>query len=132
MMKLWSKEALLLGGVYSILDILFSVFWLGFVSNILFILFIVFALMLCFNKTPKFLPYIFNKYPKLSFYMCYIGWVPYAVIILFVLISCCFVAFRFEESLYQNLLSGLVGLWLLGLSVSWVAACFKWQKQVRK
>ena len=131
-MKLWSKEALFLGGFYSILDILFSAFYLNFVSDILFLLFIVFVVMLCFNKTPRFIPHFFKQYPKFSFYMCYIGWVPYAVIILFALISCCFAVLQFDVSLYQNLLVSLTFLWLLGLLFSCVAAYFKWKKLVQK
>lgn len=131
-MKLWSKEALLLGGLYSVLDVLSSLLPLDFIPDILFVLFIVFALMLCFNKIPKFIPYISNKYPKFSFYMCSIGWIPYAVIILFVFISATFVAFRFDESLFLNIILNLADLWFFAVFVSLIAAFYKWKKQEQK
>lgn len=131
-MKLWSKEAFLLGGLYSVLDVLSSLLSLDLVSDVLLLLFIVFTLMLCFNKTPRFIPYIFNKYPKFSFYMCSIGWIPYVVIILFAFIAGSFVALGFTESLFQNLALGLTILWIFAVLISLVVAFFKWKKQVQK
>lgn len=84
-MKLWSKEALILGGIYGILNTPFAygdsevaekfatgLFWL-FVFNIL---------ILCFNKTPRFISWTINKYPRLSYYLTSIGWIPYFAIII--------------------------------------------------
>lgn len=128
-MKLWSKEAFLLGGLYSVLDVLSSLLSLDLVSELLLLLFIVFVLMLCFNKMPKFIPYIFNKYPKFSFYMCSIGWIPYAVIILFVFIAGSFVVFRFDVHLFHDMILCLADLWFFVFFVSLAVAFFKWKKQ---
>ena len=87
-MKLWSKEALVLGGMYGVLETPFT--YLGFekIANILFVVFIWCMIMLCFNKTPKFIAKTIENYPKTSYYLSSIGWIPYFVIlgtILFVL-----------------------------------------------
>ena len=87
-MKLWSKEALLLGGIYGVFEIPFAYLGLEFVTNILFTVFICYAIMLCFNKTPKFISKIMNNYPNTSYYLISIGWIPYFVIsstVLFIL-----------------------------------------------
>ncbi|MBO5038178.1 MAG: hypothetical protein J6C85_01800 [Alphaproteobacteria bacterium] len=85
-MKLWSKEALVLGGIYGVLETPLS--FLGFenTSGILFLLFILGMFMLCFNKTPKFLSNFISNYPKTSYYLTAIGWIPYFMFIVFVLL----------------------------------------------
>lgn len=87
-MKLWSKEALVLGGIYGILSTPFAYsnneiaekFATG-----LFCLFILNVLILCFNKTPRFISWAINHYPRLSYYLSSIGWIPYFAIIIPVL-----------------------------------------------
>lgn len=83
-MKLWSKEALVLGGIYSVLITPF-VFGnnavIEQISSILFVIFIICAIMLCFNKTPKFVLFTLNRYPKISYYLAAFGWIPYFTII---------------------------------------------------
>ena len=88
-MKLLSKEALVLGGVYGVIDAPFSIIGLEFVTDILFIVFIVCAIMLCFNKNPLFLTKIMTDYPKTSYYLSSIGWIPYLtwVIVLGLVVS---------------------------------------------
>lgn len=85
-MKLWSKEALVLGGIYGVLETPLS--FLGFenTSGILFLLFILGMFMLCFNKIPKFLSNFILNYPKTSYYLTAIGWIPYFMFIVFVLL----------------------------------------------
>ncbi|MBO5440942.1 MAG: hypothetical protein J6A09_00040 [Alphaproteobacteria bacterium] len=85
-MKLWSKEALVLGGIYGVLET--PLFFLGFenTSGILFLLFILGMFMLCFNKIPKFLSNFILNYPKTSYYLTAIGWIPYFMFIVFVLL----------------------------------------------
>ena len=63
-MKLWSKEALVLGGMYGVLETPFT--YLGFekIANILFVVFIWCMIKLCFNKTPKFIAKTIENYPK--------------------------------------------------------------------
>ena len=40
-MKLWSKEALVLGGIYGVLDTPFSLLGFELISNVVFLLFII-------------------------------------------------------------------------------------------
>ena len=48
----------------------------------MFCLFILNILILCFNKTPRFISWTINKYPRLSYYLTSIGWIPYFAIII--------------------------------------------------
>lgn len=81
-MKLCSKEALLLGGIYSVLATPLSYLdQEGTVSAVLFLGFVVGMVLLCFNKVPKFIYYVINHYPRTSYYLISIGWVPYFVFI---------------------------------------------------
>jgi hypothetical protein len=83
-MKLWSKEALVLGGIYSVLSTPFVYGHktvLEQISSILLVIFIICAIMLCFNKIPKFITYILNKYPKIAYYLAAFGWIPYFTIV---------------------------------------------------
>lgn len=85
-MKLWSKEALVLGGIYGVLETPFSFLGLENTTDILFVLFILGMFMLCFNKMPKFLSNFISNYPKTSYYLCAIGWIPYFMFIVFVML----------------------------------------------
>ena len=83
-MKLWSKESLVLGGIFGVLSTPFTYSDNKFIENFsigLFWLFIFYALLLCFNKTPRFIPWILNRYPRVSYYLISIGWIPYFVIV---------------------------------------------------
>ena len=80
-MKSWSKEALVLGGIYSVLDTPFSLLGFEMISNVFFGLFIGSALMLCFNKTPKYLSWFITRYPQTSYYLASFGWVPYVMML---------------------------------------------------
>ncbi len=81
-MKLCSKEALLWGGIYCVLATPLSYLdQEGTVSAVLFLGFVVGMVLLCFNKVPKFIYYVINHYPRTSYYLMSIGWVPYFVFI---------------------------------------------------
>lgn len=81
-MKLCSKDALLLGGIYGGIatplaytsNELLEMF-----ADILFCLFIGGNVLLLMNKMPKFITVVQNKFPKLSYYLREIGWIPYVV-----------------------------------------------------
>lgn len=85
-MKLWSKEALVLGGIYGVLETPLSLLEIEKITNILFLLFVLGMLMLCFNKIPKFLSNFISNYPKTSYYLCAIGWIPYFMFVVFVML----------------------------------------------
>lgn len=83
-MKLWSKEALILGGIFGVLSTPFTYSDNTFIEKFsigLFWLFFFCALLLCFNKTPRFISWILNRYPRVSYYLISIGWIPYFVIV---------------------------------------------------
>ncbi len=83
-MKLWSKEALLLGGVYGVLNTPLTYMGFEVVTDILFWGFIICAGMLCFNITPKFVSLLIKNYPQLTYYLQAIGWIPYFMIVGFI------------------------------------------------
>lgn len=79
-MKLYSKEALLLGGLYTVLAIPFT--YLNKTSSgILLLLFIGLAIMLYFKKKLMFLERMISSYPKISSCLSSMGWYPYIFII---------------------------------------------------
>ena len=88
-MKLLSKEALVLGGMYGVIDAPFSIIGSEFITDILFMAFIICAIMLCFNKKIPFLVQVIDGYPKTSYYLSSIGWIPYLtwVIVLGLIVS---------------------------------------------
>ena len=79
-MKLYSKETMLLGGLYTVLAIPFT--YLNKTSSgILLLLFIGLAIMLYFKKKLMFLERMISSYPKISSCLSSIGWYPYVFII---------------------------------------------------
>lgn len=84
-MKICSDETLLLGGLYCVFEIILALLGLEVLRNILFLVFLISVIMLCFNKTPKYISYTLNKYPKTSYYLMSFGWIPYFTVICFVL-----------------------------------------------
>ena len=101
-MKLWSKEALLLGGIYGVLGTPFTYAENDLFEQILIGLFVIFifsALMLCFDKTPKFITWMLQHYPHLSYYLIAVGWIPYFAIVVPMLffISGFFINYSDEE-----------------------------------
>jgi len=117
--KLWSKEALVLGGIYGVLDTPFSLLGTEMVSNALFWLFIGSALMLCFNKTPKYLSLFITQYPKTSYYLASFGWIPYIMILttiaflgsaFFITYTENFVVSFFYATVYVGLILALISL----------------------
>lgn len=84
-MKICSDETLLLGGFYCVFEIILALLGLEVLRDILFLVFLISVIMLCFNKTPKYISYTLNKYPKTSYYLMSFGWIPYFTVICFVL-----------------------------------------------
>ena len=80
-MKLWSKEALVLGGIYGVLSAPCVFFNLENIGYCLFWVFIACMLGVCFNKVPKFINEVIENYPKTAYYLASIGWIPYFAII---------------------------------------------------
>ena len=82
-MKLWSKEALILGGVYGVLTTPFTYFHNQYFEQIHFVLlglFVIFMFLNFFNKTPSFIYTFTKQHPILSYYLISIGWIAYFLI----------------------------------------------------
>lgn len=123
-MKLWSKEALIIGGFYGILETPLSFLGMDNVTDILFLLFIVLIFALCFGKTPKFLSEFIRKYPRISYYLTAIGWVPYFLMVAVAIILGIGFLLGYSEYLQENVLYGTaylgLGLTLLSLIVAFI------------
>ena len=83
-MKLWSKETLVLGGIYSVLDTPFSLLGVEIITAVLFWGFVILMIILCCNFHIKPLQQLIIKYPVSSYYLSAIGWVPYFMIVIFI------------------------------------------------
>ncbi len=83
-MKLYSKEALLIGGLYIVLSTPFIYFPSDIGVSIslgLLLTFILLMVLLFLNKTPFFITDIIKQYPQLSYYLASFGWLAYFMII---------------------------------------------------
>lgn len=108
-MKLCSKEALILGGVYMLLSTPFSLLGLSVISDILFTVFIILAILLFFNVKLKFIDNIKNKHETWSYYLCSFGWVPYFMAVAFLILVSTYTFWGYEQKLFA------IGLLILGL-----------------
>lgn len=78
-----TKEICILGGLYFVIGYIIDLVN-GFASNlsmISFILFVILFFMILFGKKFAFLQKFINKFPKLSVYLYYIGFVGYILFI---------------------------------------------------
>ena len=79
-MKLYSDEALCLGGIFSVMSAPFIYAGIESVALILLFAFVVLMFGIVFNKVPFFVTYIINNHPKITYYLSAIGWIPYFTI----------------------------------------------------
>ena len=121
-MKLFSKEALLLGGLYGALETPFSLLKFERVTDLLFVIFFILLVMLCFNKVPKFLSFILNNYPKTSYYLCAVGWVPYVVGVIFLVFAGTGLFVEYSQSFMTAFILLLAGIVVFGSLISLIAA----------
>lgn len=103
-MKLYSKEALLLGGLYTVLAIPFT-YLNESISGILLLLFIGLAITLCFKKKLRFLERMISGYPKISNCLSSIGWYPYIFIIFTVSFTASGYFFDYQDDSIEKVLS---------------------------
>ncbi len=80
-MKIISKEALTVGGLYGVTSLSLGLFS-EFLASLSFYLFFFALIMLCFNRVPKFIEALQNNYPKITIYLQYFGIPTYLVIFL--------------------------------------------------
>ena len=130
-MKLWSKEALVLGGIYGVLETPFSLLRFELISDVVFLSFIVCAIMLLFNKTPGFISFVMSKYPQTAYYLAAIGWIPYLMIIIGFAIIGCYQIFGYTDVMLEYLLFGLAISALLAAVVSLIVAYITARKRKR-
>ena len=126
-MKLWSKEALLLGGIYGILETPFTYLEFEFITDTLFIVFVCCAIMLCFNRTPKFISKTIENYTNTSYYLISIGWIPYFVILGTILFILSGFIIDYSESFLEMVFKYLYYILPLLMLVSLIAAFIKKQ-----
>lgn len=129
-MKLWSKEALILGGIYGVLDTPFVLLGFGLVSEILFGLFVIGAFMLFFNKTPKFVSFVINQYPQTAYYLSSFGWIPYFMIAgIFIFVGMA-AAIEWTDDIIEKVGKCIefIGAW--GIPISLVVAYIKAKKTI--
>lgn len=83
-MKLYSKQALTVGGIYSVLSAPFFIFETSVTEKIdmfLFSIFIICMFLLYWSKFYLFIEKQTQKFPRISYYLISVGWIPYFVII---------------------------------------------------
>lgn len=123
-MKLWSKEALVLGGLSGVLETPLSLLGFKNLAGIFFILFIICMLMLCFNHAPKFLSDFISRCPKTSYYLAAIGWIPYFMITATIAFAASTYFVSYSEEFIVRFLFGLtyisLGMALISLAVAFV------------
>ncbi len=90
-MKLFSKEALLLGGIYGLYSFPLTFFEESFVADLLIfimtIVFLVSMIRLLFNNVPKFVTNFLQKHPRLSIYLIASGWFFYFIWVFLAVVS---------------------------------------------
>ena len=123
-MKLWSKEALVVGGLYGILETPLSLLGMDNVTDILFLLFIALIFALCLGKTPKFLSTFIHKYSRISYYLISIGWIPYFLMVVVAIVLGARFLLGYSEYLLEKFLYGTaylgLGLALLSLIIAFI------------
>ena len=103
-MKLYSKEAMLLGGLYTVLAIPFT-YLNESISGILLLLFIGLAIMLYFKKKLMFLERMISSYPKISSCLSSMGWYPYIFIIFTVSFTASGYFFDYQDDSIEKVFS---------------------------
>ena len=124
-MKLWSREVLMVGGIYSVLSTPFLILKTPMTEQInlfLFFMFIVCMFLLYWSKFSSLISKQTDNFPKLSYYLISIGWLPYFLIIGIIAISICAAVFSWSD----NVLDRTIGVFNLicswGLPVSLIVA----------
>ena len=130
LLKILSKENLILGGVYMAIDIPFFYANIYKVSECLCIVFLIGFLLQCFLGDIFNLEKRMISYPNVLYYLCSIGWVPYFYIGLSFLL---FVLVYFNvgnENIYDTLNGALNYFSQIVIPLSLVIAFIK--KKVKK
>ena len=126
-MKLWSKEALVLGGIYEVLSTPCVYLNLENIGYCLFFVFVACMLGVCFNKVPKFIKKVIENYPKVAYYLASIGWIPYFAIIGIVGFVGLGYFIEYSDDVIEMLMKLYVWILNVGVLVSLVIAFFRYK-----
>ena len=129
-MKVWSKEAFLLGGIciYGVLSTPFTYFHNNIseqIFSLILALFIILMLFLCLNKVPSFITYILKQHPDLSYYLISIGWVAYFLIIGIVVLPVLAGIFEWQDTTIEKTTSIFNFICNWGILISLLVAFIK-------
>ena len=86
MFKVCSKENVLLGGIYMALGTPFIYANIEKVSSFLFLVFVLGLVIQCFKSNVFKLEQRLASYPRVSYYLCFIGWIPYFYILSLIMV----------------------------------------------
>ena len=133
-MKLWSREALTLGGIYSVLSTPFLMLKTPMAEQIALSLFAMFIICMFLLYSPKFSLWVgkqTDNFPKLSYYLMSIGWLPYFLIIGPLAIFICAGVFAWDDDILNSTMSvfNLICSW--GLPVSLIVAYIRIKTKIR-
>ena len=131
-MKLWSKEALILGGVYGVLTTPFTYFHNQYFEQIHFVLlglFVIFMFLNFFNKTPSFIYTFTKQHPILSYYLISIGWIAYFLIFGIIIIPLFASVFEWNDTDIKIVVDIFDFICTYGIPVSLLFAFIKARKK---
>ena len=133
-MKLWSREALTLGGIYSVLSTTFLMLKSPMAEQIALSLFAMFIICMFLLYSPKFSLWVgkqTDNFPKLSYYLMSVGWLPYFLIIGPLAIFICAGVFTWDDDILNRTMSvfNLICSW--GLPVSLIVAYIRIKTKIR-
>lgn len=119
-MKQRYEKALILGGVFVVLDLVFRLFpeSLSDGTDALWLFgFLMFNVMLAANRPPRFIGYLDERLPDLSLFLKSIGWLPYFIAVFFLGLAAVSLAFNGGE-IYPSGMAAAVFLTAAGGIVS--------------
>ncbi|MCM1324700.1 MAG: hypothetical protein NC218_11310 [Acetobacter sp.] len=129
-MKPHIKDIMLLGGTYYVGSVI-----LAFISNFIgdifgfvwFYTFVISLIKLVWTKQLKSITEIKNKFPKFSFFLISIGWLPYIVTIINTTLEAINMLYPDYQTLFilQNIYIISEYIWVIGLFISIIYASYQ-------
>lgn len=122
-----TKEICILGGIYFVIGYIIDLAG-GFASNlstIFFILFVILFFIILFGKKIAFLQKFINKFPKLSVYLYYIGFVGYILFVFDLLVSGPTEFIYLSEVVQKYIAWGVAGINIAGVLLALIFATHK-------
>lgn len=122
-MKLWSKESLMVGGIYSVLSAPFFMYKTSIAEQInifLFSIFIICMFLLYWSRFSLLISKQIDIFPKISYYLMFIGWLPYFLIIGILVIFICAGIFSWNDDILDRTIGffNLICSWGLPISLT--------------